>query len=333
LRKVLLVLVVVLLLVVEDDDEDDDEDEKGRCVSPPKPHNDWRSLYPFASQFAAVGDPRMHFVDEGAGEPLLMVHGNPTWSFYWRNLIQAWRGRFRVVAPDHIGCGLSDKPQHYPYSLRQHIENLATLVEQLDLRGVTLLAHDWGGAIGLGTALRLPERFARIVLFNTGAFPPPFVPKRIALCRLPLLGTLAIRGLNLFARAALTMAVEKPDRMTPSVRAGLLAPYDSWANRVAIQRFVADIPFTPRHPTWQVLAGIESGLPTLASRPIQLIWGMRDWCFTTACLERLRQSFPRAEVHRLLDAGHYVVEDAHERIVPLVEDFLRRSAGNCQSGK
>jgi cis-3-alkyl-4-acyloxetan-2-one decarboxylase len=285
---------------------------------------DWRALYPFASHYLDLPGGRLHYVDEGAGEPLLMVHGNPTWSFYWRNLIAAFRDRYRVVAPDHVGCGLSDKPQQYSYTLRQHIDNLVALVEQLDLQRVTLLAHDWGGAIGLGTALRLSPRFSRFILFNTGAFPPPFVPKRIALCRVPLLGATAVRGLNAFARAALSMATEKPERMTPAVRAGLLAPYDSWAHRIAVHRFVADIPFTSQHPTWQTLSTIESQLPLLAHRPTQMIWGMRDWCFTPECLDRLLVSFPQAEVHRLADAGHYVVEDAHERIVPLVEAFLQK---------
>ena len=184
------------------------------------------------------------------------------------------------------------------------------------------MAHDWGGAIGLGTVQRLQERFRRIVLFNTGAFPPPFVPWRIAACRTPLLGTLAVRGLNAFARAALTMAVEKPERMTADVRAGLLAPYDNWDNRVAIDRFVRDIPFSPRHPTWQVLERIEAGLDSLGATADSLIWGMRDWCFRPECLERFIQHWPQAEVHRLDDCGHYVVEDAHERIVPLMREFL-----------
>ena len=286
---------------------------------------DWRTLYPFCSHHVAIDGVRQHYLDEGSGEVLLMVHGNPTWSFYWRNLISAWRGKYRVVVPDHVGCGLSDKPQNYPYSLRQHIDNLTTLVERLDLREVTLLAHDWGGAIGLGTVLRLRNRFARIVLFNTGAFPPFYIPKRIAICRTPLLGKVAVRGLNLFARAALSMAVEKPERLTPAIRTGLLAPYDRWANRVAIYRFVADIPFTRRHPTWQTLEEIETGLPSLARMPIQLIWGMRDWCFTPACLDRFLQYFPTAEVHRFEDAGHYVIEDAYERIIPIVEGFLQRN--------
>ena len=283
----------------------------------------WRDLYPFSSHFLALGPHRLHYLDEGTGEPLLFVHGNPTWSFYWRNLILGLRDRFRCIAVDHLGCGLSDKPQDYNYTLTQRTDDLVRLVEHLNLTGATLVAHDWGGAIGLGAVERLPARFARIVLFNTGAFPPPFVPWRIAACRTPLLGTAALRGLNAFARAALSMATEKPERMTPDVRAGLLAPYDSWANRVAIERFVRDIPFSPRHPTWATLKQIEAGLPALGGRPIQLIWGMRDWCFRPECLDRLLQHWPGAEVHRLADCGHYVVEDAHERIVPLMADFLR----------
>ena len=224
---------------------------------------DWLSLYPYLTHYLPLGPLRYHYLDEGRGDPLLMVHGNPTWSFYWRELVAAFRGRYRVIAPDHLGCGLSDKPQVYAYTLRQHIANLVQLVDALQLDRITLLGHDWGGAIGLGAALQRPDRFARFILFNTGAFPPPFVPLRIRLCRTPWLGALAVRGANLFARAAFRMAVEKPERMTPAVRAGLLAPYGSWEHRVAIHAFVKDIPLTRRHPTWQTLAQIEQGLPRL----------------------------------------------------------------------
>lgn len=284
---------------------------------------EWRQRYPFTSHTLPIGSWRYHYLDEGSGEPLLLVHGNPTWSFYWRNLTQAFRGRYRVVVPDHMGCGWSDKPQAYPYCLSTHISNLVQLIEHLDLQGTTLLVHDWGGAIGLGAALRVPDRVARLVLFNTGAYPPPFIPWRIRVCRTPWLGTWAIRRLNLFARAALRMAVEKRERMTPEVRAGLLAPYDSWEHRVAIARFVTDIPADPRHPTWQVLEEIERGLASLADRPVQLIWGLRDWCFRPECLDRFLRVFPDAEVHRLTDAGHYVIEDAYEQIIPRVEAFLK----------
>lgn len=287
-----------------------------------QPDQDWRSLYPFESQFLDLSGNRYHYVDEGQGSPLLMVHGNPTWSFYWRNLITAFRPHHRVVAPDHIGCGLSSKPQQYRYCLQQHIDNLRQLIRELDLRDITLIVHDWGGAIGLGAALAEPERIGKLILFNTGVFPPPFVPLRIRLCRTPLLGSWALRRHNLFARAAVRMATEKPDGLSPEVAAGLLAPYDSWANRIAIDCFVRDIPFSRKHPTWSTLATLETGLSQFADRPVQLIWGMRDWCFRPSCLERLQAAFPQAEVHRLPDAGHYVVEDAHAEIVGRVERFL-----------
>ncbi len=284
----------------------------------------WRALYPFASHFLWLGGQRLHYLDEGAGRPLLMVHGNPTWSFYWRRLIEHFRTGHRVVAVDHIGCGLSDKPQDPAhYSLSHHIVNLVALLDRLDLRETTLVAHDWGGPIGLGAALARPARFRAFVLLNTGAFPPPFIPWRIRLSRIPVLGTWCIRRLNLFARGALRMAVAKRDRMTRDVRAGLLAPYDSWAHRVGIDRFVQDIPSSPNHPTWGVLQELERELSGL-DRPCQLIWGMRDWCFRPECLERLRRIFPHAEVHRLEDAAHYVVEDAPEQVIAKLEQFLER---------
>ncbi|MFH1919254.1 MAG: alpha/beta fold hydrolase [Planctomycetota bacterium] len=285
----------------------------------------WHPLYPFASHHVRVGGHRYHYLDEGVGPVLLLVHGNPTWSFYWRELVKALRQRYRVVVPDHIGCGLSDKPPpaSYSYRLRERISDLTTFTEQLGLEEITLLAHDWGGAIGMGAAVRAPDRFRRFVLFNTAAFRSNRCPFRIRVCRTPLVGRLAVQGLNLFARAALRMAVCRHERMTPAVRAGLLAPYDSWHNRTAIDRFVGDIPLDPRHPSYAALAEVEAGLSQFSGHPICFIWGMRDWCFTPHFLDRFLAIFPEAEVHRLEDAGHYVVEDAHERIIPLVESFLQ----------
>ena len=234
-----------------------------------------------------------------------------------------------MVVPDHLGCGLSDKPTRYPYNLQTHTANLVRLVEQLDLWNVTLLAHDWGGAIGLGTVTQLPDRFGRLILFNTGAFPPPRVPRRIAACRLPLLGRLAVQGANAFALAALTMASERPSELTSAFRDGIVAPYDSWSNRTAIYQFVRDIPLTTRHPTFDRLAKLEHQLRHLPTRPVQLIWGMRDWCFTPTCLERFIDIFPLAQVHRIEDAGHWVIEDARDQVIQMVDRFLdeTRSAG------
>ena len=290
--------------------------------------SDWRTLYPFSSHWLDLPDGRLHYVDVGPETPgfdetLLLVHGNPTWSFHWRELIGALRPRYRCVAADHLGCGLSDKPAR-TFRLVDRIEQLTRLVDELQLERVTLVAQDWGGAIGLGTLLARRERFRRIVLFNTGAFPPWFVPWRIAVCRTPVLGPLAVKGGNLFSRAALRMALARC-RLAPAVAAGYLAPYDSWSHRRAVYDFVIDIPRSPRHPTWQTLAEIEAGLPSLGEMPILLVWGMKDWCFTPECLDKFVAVWPRAEVHRLSDVGHWVVEDAPQESRQLVTEFLSRT--------
>jgi haloalkane dehalogenase len=252
----------------------------------------------------------------------LCVHGNPTWSFAWRNLITDLSRDYRVVAIDHIGCGFSDKPQRYEYRLAKHVENLSRFVVGLDLKNVTLLAHDWGGAIGMGAAGNLHERFARFVLFNTAAFRSQRMPWRIAACRWPFLGPIGVRGLNLFAKTALTMAVCKHDRMTASVRAGFLAPYGNWRDRVAILRFVQDIPLAPAHPSYGALVLIEERLALFRKSPMLFVWGMRDWCFTPVFLDEFLTRFPQAEALRLDDAGHYVFEDAQEAIIPRLRAFL-----------
>ncbi len=287
------------------------------------PHaDDWRPLYPFASHELRINGLRYHYLDEGQGEPLLLVHGNPTWSFHWRNVVLALRDRYRLIVPDHIGCGLSDKPQDYGYRLEQHIANLRTLIATLNLQNITLLAQDWGGAIGLGAAVADSQRFKQFVLFNTGAFHGERMPWRIRACRIPLLGKLAVQGANGFVEAALRMAYTNPAWMTNAVRAGYLAPYDNWRNRVATHRFVLDIPMRPSHPSYGTLSKIQLGLHGLKPRPVMLLWGMCDWCFTPKFLERFIKVFPYANVHRFVDAGHWVVEDAAQEILPLLENFL-----------
>ena len=276
--------------------------------------------YPFESHFAEIDGQQYHYVDEGEGDVLLFVHGNPSWSFAWRQLIKQFAGTHRCIAVDHVGCGMSDKPQDYPYRLENHISNLVSLVEKLDLQNVTLLAHDWGGAIGMGTAGRLPDRFRQFVLFNTAAFRSKQIPLRIAVSRIPVFGKIAIQGCNGFAGAAVHMAVER--KMKPAVKAGYLAPYDSWANRIATHRFVQDIPLKPGHPSYQTLVGVEDGLAQFVDHPMLFIWGAKDWCFTTDFLKEFQQRFPNADSEVYDDASHYVFEDAHDRIVERLTAFL-----------
>ncbi|MEM8671921.1 MAG: alpha/beta fold hydrolase [Planctomycetota bacterium] len=280
--------------------------------------------FPYPSQETSVGAFRQTYVDVGEGNhTLLCVHGNPTWSFYYRSVIERFSDRFRVIAIDHVGCGRSDKParDEFDYCLSAHRDNVVGLIGQLDLQNVTLVAHDWGGAIGLAALLKQKARFEGIVLLNTGAFPPPYLPWRIAACRIPFFGPFAVRGFNAFARAAITMAMSR-NRMNEHAKTGLLQPYDSWANRVAIDAFVRDIPMKPSHPTYATLKQLEADLPTLADLPSALIWGMKDWCFRPECLRRFESVWPNAIVTEIADAGHYVLEDATDEVLSAMETFL-----------
>jgi len=283
-------------------------------------------LYPFTSHTLQLEKLRYHYLDEGAGnEPLLMLHGNPSWSFYYRNLILGLKDSYRCVVPDHMGMGKSDKPQNYPYTLSQHIDNLEKLVDHLKLDNITLVVHDWGGAIGMGFAVRHPELIKRLVIFNTAAFLSRKIPLSLRLCRLPGFGAVAIRGFNAFARGATQWACKKQERMTEEVRAGYLEPYDNFANRVATLRFVQDIPMSPDSPSYPVVQHIEENLKLFRDHPVKIIWGAHDFVFNDHFLNRWKEVFPQAEVHRIEDAGHYVVEDAHEVILPMLKEFFKNN--------
>lgn len=295
------------------------------------PYTPSPTAYPFASHFLDRGGVRLHYLDEGDRQapPVLMLHGNPTWSFLFRNLITALRGTHRVIVPDHIGCGLSDKPgdDRYDYTLASRVADVKALVDSLGLtQPLTLLAHDWGGMIGMAWAVRHPERVARLVLCNTGAFRNPAAkrfPASLALCRAPLLGALLVRGFNAFClESARTSVTRRP--LSAEARAGLLGPYDSWANRIAIHRFVQDIPMRPGDRAWPLLEATEAGIERFreAGTPTLLLWGMRDFVFDAHFLDEFIRRLPQAEVHRFEDAGHYLFEDAAEETTRLVRGFL-----------
>ena len=282
-------------------------------------------LYPFKPQaFVTGGGARLSYLDEGPrrDEAVLMLHGNPTWSFYYRDLIRALSPAIRCVAADHIGMGFSEKPENYDYTLATRIADIEALVAKLGLRRVHLVVHDWGGAIGFGFAARHPELIGRLVILNTGAFPVARIPSRIVACKIPVLGPLLVRGFNGFAGPATRMAMHRR-ALTADEKRGYLLPYDSWANRVAVSAFVRDIPMQPSHPSWPALVKTEQGLQFFRDRPALVVWGGKDFCFNDIFLDRWRKIFPQAAVHRIADAGHYVLEDAREEALPLITEFLR----------
>ncbi len=284
-------------------------------------------LYPWTpKKLALPGGVNLSYLDEGKPDapPVLMLHGNPTWSFYYRGLVKALSGTRRCIVPDHIGAGLSDKPQDYPYTLSQHVENVERLVEHLKLENITLVVHDWGGAIGFGWATRNLTKVKRLVVLNTSAFRSKRIPASIALCRIPGLGALLVRGMNGFARAATVRTTVTP--LSPAVKKAYVRPYDSWANRIMTHRFVQDIPMDASVPSWAFMAEMEGRLALLKDKPMLICWGGQDWCFDDSFLEGFKQRFPQAEVHRFADAGHYVLEDAGDRVVGHLKSFLERTA-------
>ena len=249
-----------------------------------------------------------------------MLHGNPSWSYYYRNLANLLKSSYRVIVPDHIGCGLSDKPQDYPYRLKNHIDNIESLLTHLNVEKCSLVVHDWGGAIGMGYSVRHPDAIDSLIILNTAAFRSQKIPWRIKICRTPLLGPLLIRGFNAFAGAAVFMAVTK--KMTKETAAGFVMPYNSWKNRIATLRFVQDIPLTEKDTSWQTLSEIENSLPQFKNTPMLIAWGGKDFCFNDHFYQEWCKRFPNARCHYFEDAGHYVLEDAFDRIGPLVEEFL-----------
>jgi len=283
--------------------------------------------YPFASHFFDRDGLRLHYLDEGHGDPVVMLHGNPTWSYYYRNLVAALRDRFRCIVPDHIGCGLSDKPQppRYDYSLRSRVDDLTALLDHLGVReNVSLVVHDWGGMIGMAWASRHVEAVKRLVILNTAAFHLPKTkqfPFRLWLGRSTRLGAWLIRSRNLFCRHAANVGVKRKP-LPAEVREWYLKPYDSWDNRVAVLKFVQTIPLKPTDPGYDTVSDVEATLPKFASTPTLICWGMKDFVFDRHFLTEWERRMPHAEVRRFADCGHYILEDAADEVIPLIERFV-----------
>ncbi len=284
-----------------------------------------RELFPYKSHYLTLPDGEfMHYVDEGEGPVLLMVHGNPTWPFFFRELIGYLRHFYRVIVPSHIGMGLSSRPQSYNYVLKQHVRNLSLLLKHLDVQEYSMIVHDWGGPIGLGAALETPrgaDSVRKLVLMNTAAFRSMDIPKRISLCRDPLIGEWLVRAVNGFAAPATYMAVTKG--MSHDVRQGYLYPYRTYRDRVAVARFVQDIPLEADHDSLPTLKKIEDALPRF-NCPKLLLWGAKDFCFHTGFYQRWAEIYPNAQKVLLKKAGHYLLEDAPRECREAIDDFLKR---------
>lgn len=282
---------------------------------------DIKAEYPFDSHYLDLGGRNLHYVDEGEGELIFCVHGNPTWSFYYRDVIKQLRKTNRVVAFDHIGCGLSDKPFDYNYTLEQRINDFTTLVKFIGIKKYSLIVHDWGGAIGFGHATRFPESIKSIVILNTAAFLSKSIPFSIGLCKNKFFGDFLVRYLNGFCYPATFMTTKKT--LNKNIKKAYLAPYSNPKERVAISEFVKDIPLTQGHRSYETLAGIEEKLSRLDC-PKLILWGGSDFCFHDEFFARFRNIYPEADYRYYKNAGHYVLEDAKvETTAELIKFFER----------
>ncbi len=270
----------------------------------------------------------MHYLDEGPRDarPVLMLHGNPTWSFYYRNLVQAMRGKFRCIVPDHIGCGLSEKPgeDKYDYRLASRIEDVDALLRHLNLSTpLSLVVHDWGGMIGFAWAVQNPVRISKMVILNTAAFPIPEekrMPPALGMVRDLKLGQFLTLRFNAFSAIAARVGFKKP--VAKEVRDAYKLPYDSPANRIATARFVQDIPLSEKDAGFDILLRTAEHLYLLKDKPCLIAWGERDFVFDKTFLNRWLEYFPEAELHRYEDCGHYILEDGGPALVDTIRKFI-----------
>jgi pimeloyl-ACP methyl ester carboxylesterase len=286
-------------------------------------------VYPFASHFFERPAGQLHYLDEGKGDPIVMLHGNPTWSFYYRNVVLALRDSCRCIVPDHLGCGLSDKPpeSRYDYSLKSRIDDLEALLDKLEISSrITLMLHDWGGMIGMAFAAKHPERIKRIIASNTGAFPLPGskrFPFSLWLGRNTGLGAWLILKKNAFCRLAARWCVKRRP-LSPEVREMLLKPYDTPEHRIAVLKFVQTIPLRESDPGYEIARSTAAALENFRAVPTLLLWGMKDFVFDRHFLEEWKRYFPHAQTKTWPDCGHYLLEDAADEVIVRVREFLTK---------
>ena len=283
---------------------------------------------PFKRNYIERNGQQYHYVNEGQGSPVVMIHGNPSWSFYYRNLVTSLSTHHQCIVPDHIGCGFSDKPgdEDYDYTLVNRIDDLEALLEHLEVNdNITLVVHDWGGMIGMGYAARYPERIKRLVILNTAAFHLPQtkkLPAALWLGRNSWLGTVLVRGFNAFSGIASVIGVKRKP-MAKEIRQAYVAPFNSWKNRISTLRFIQDIPLKPGDRNYQLVSDIANDLEKFKTLPMLICWGLKDFVFDKHFLNEWQERFPGAKVHAFADCGHYILEDASDEVVPLIGDFLK----------
>lgn len=287
---------------------------------------DWvdDDLFPFESHFVDIAGARVHYVDEGQGPVVLMLHGNPTWSFLYRHIIDGLRDRFRCVALDYPGFGLSTAPDGYRYTVAEHADIVERFVEALGLRDITLLAQDWGGPIGFAVATRHPDLFRAFVLGNTWAWPAEGAPGIQLFSKIlgsERVGGLLVRRANFFVNILMRAGI-RSRRLTPAERQMYTCPHPTAESRLPVHVMPREI-----LTAGDLLAEVKQGLDRLADRPMLIVWGDRDPAFRRAQRHRWEAAFPRHTTRILHGASHYIQEDQPAAIVEAIRGWWPAQVG------
>lgn len=293
---------------------------------------DFGGLFPWKSRRHTLPDGvEMAYLDEGPRDSrpvLVLLHGNPTWGLLYRRFVEPLSREFRVLVPDHVGFGRSDKPQDPAYySLERHVDNLSSLLAGLKVRRAVLVLHDWGGPIGLGWAVQNPDAIAGLVILNTWAFVKQPEIRLPWLYRFLFLGKGGWRRVvekNLFIEKILSKrGTVKP--LPAAALSGYRAPFLRKESRVGMGRFPQLVPQThrPEHESWAAMARIEDALPALGGKRALIVWALKDVAFRKPTLERWKSLFRDHELHLLPEAAHYLQEDAPDEIVAWVASLAR----------
>lgn len=278
-----------------------------------------RKAYPFASHYADLPAGRMHYVDEGAGEVIVMVHGTPTWSFLYRHLIKGLSNDYRVIAPDKLGFGLSDKPEDFSYLPQDQAATLEAFIEQLGLQDITLMVHDFGGPTGLSYALNHPGNVKRIVLFNTWMWSLRDDFNIVAAGNLLAspLGHFLSHQFNFEVNVIFPYAFGDKSALTKDIHNQYRAPFPTPASRKSAAVYGGEL---LKSADWY--DSLWAKREAIANIPTLILWGMKDPVFKPKYLEKWQTVFHNAQVKTFHETGHFVQEEQGAALVPHVATFL-----------